>query len=513
MSEAPAKRPPDIVLVVADDLGFGDLGCYNTDCRIPTPNVDALAARGARWTDMHTPSAVCTPSRYGMLTGRYAWRSRLPYGVLYGYEPPLIEPDRATLATLLRSAGYRTACIGKWHLGMSFRAKAGAEVDFGAPLPWKSVDTHLEQRIDIHAPILDGPRSRGFDHFFGTAGCSTAQPPFAFIEGERFVEAPTEFRDPIHFTGRPGLHAPSWDHSQADPTFASRAVSWIHDAARSEDPFFLYLAASAPHEPCLEATVPEFARGKSAAGHRGDLVWLFDWMLGEVLSALQQTGRADNTMVIVTSDNGALPGDRISAREDILGYALYDHLSCGSWRGYKAHIWEGGHRVPFLVAPAGEAAAGAATVVERPACLSDLFATLGAVCGADSLVTGVPGSAEDSEDLSAEPGFAAWGNREPTGPIPAASDRVLIHHSGLGVFSLRMGLWKYVHQSPGSGGWPPPAGSFPAEGMPGQLYDLANDPAETTNLFATRKDLVREFAAAIHAFQDGRPTVQAKEGS
>ncbi len=507
MSAARPGRPPNIVLILADDLGFGDIGCYNRDSRIPTPNIDALAGRGTRWTDMHTPSAVCTPSRYGLLTGRYAWRTRLPYGVLYGYEPPLIEEDRPTLPGLLRRRGYRTACIGKWHLGMRFRPKRGESVDFTAPLPWKGVDPHLERRIDLTAPIDDGPIARGFDTFFGTAGCATAQPPFAFIDQDLFVEPPTEFREKIHFTGRPGMHSPSWDHGEADPTFTRRAVSRIRRFADSGEPFFLYLAASAPHEPCLEATVPPFARGKSGAGHRGDLVWLFDWMVGEVVDALERTGLAENTMVIVTSDNGALPGDRISEVAGIDGYELYDHRSCGHWRGYKAHIWEGGHRVPFVVAPASGPAQTSARVVERAACLTDLFETLGAVAGADSV--GFGGPPEDSEDLSDEAGFAQWkAPGAPSSPRPR-SDRVIVHHSGFGVFSLRSAAWKYVSESTGSGGWPPPSGTFPHQGSPGQLYDLRADPRETENLFDSRPEPVREYQAMVESFRAGAPTVRS----
>ncbi len=516
MSVGVDARPPNIVLILADDMGFGDIGCYNPESQIPTPNIDALAQRGTRWTDMHTPSAVCTPSRYGLLTGRYAWRTHLPYGVLYGYEPALIEAGRTTLPQLLRRRGYHTACVGKWHLGMGFHTKPGETVDFSAPLPWKGEDPELEHRIDLCAPIDDGPITRGFDTFFGTAGCATAQPPFAFIDQDVFVETPTEFRSKVHFTGRPGMHARSWDHADVDPTFARRAVSRIRGFADSAQPFFLYLAASSPHEPCLEATVPPFARGQSGAGHRGDLVWLFDWMVGEVVDALRRTGQAENTLVIVTSDNGALPGDRISEVDGIEGYELYNHLSCGHWRGYKAHIWEGGHRVPFVVAPAAEdaaaedaAAADAAGVVERAACLTDLFETLQAVTET-GVVAAARSTPEDSEDLSDEVGFARWKARGPSASRCPHADRVIVHHSGFGVFSLRAGSWKYVSESAGSGGWPPPGGTFPVPGSPGQLYDLAVDPQETQNLFNSRPDHARHYQEMIDQFRAGGTTVRSE---
>jgi len=518
-------KPPNIVVILADDLGFGDIGCYNTDCRIPTPNIDALAGRGVRWTDMHTPSAVCTPSRYGMLTGEYCWRDQLSYGVLYGYEPPLIGADQPTLATSMRAAGYRTACIGKWHLGMEFRAKPSEAVDFSKPLPWKGVDTELESRIDLDAPIGGGPITRGFDTFFGTAGCSTAQPPFAFIEQDRFPEAPSEFREKIHFTGRPGMATPGWDHAMVDPTFTERAVSTLRSYANDSNPFFLYLAASAPHEPCLEATVPPFARGMSTAGDRGDLVWLFDWMVGQVVDALERTGQAGNTLLLVTSDNGALPGDRVGLSEDIDGYELYDHLSCGDWRGYKAHIWEGGHRVPFVVGPAsrtddgsgaeghgnigaidnGSATSRSPRVVTSPACLTDLFSTLPSVAG---LTIGLAGT--DSVDLSELPGFAEWCWSDDSSTGPRGRREALIHHSGFGVFSIRTDEWKLVAESTGSGGWPPPAGTFPVPGGPGQLYNLREDPRESRDLSTERPDIYAALLNQLASYRAGAPTVSLR---
>lgn len=491
---------PNIVLILADDMGFGDLGCYNPESKIPTPNIDALADRGTRWTDMHTASAVCTPSRYGLLTGNYCWRGNLPYGVLYGYEPPLIREGTPTLATALKSAGYETSCVGKWHLGMEFRAKAGEAVDFAAPLPWKGVDTELEQKIDLTAPITGGPIERGFDSFFGTAGCATAQPPFAFIEGERFVETPNEFRGRIHFTGRPGMTARGWDHAEADPAFARRAVDEIARLSSRSGPFFLYLAASAPHEPCLEATVPHFARGKSRAGARGDLVWLFDWMVGEVVSQLRKSGVAENTLVIVTSDNGALPGDRVNERTTMEGYALYDHRSCGELRGYKAHSWEGGHRVPFVLGPAvarpprtdasdpdedvTDLPSGG-TVEGRTACLTDLFETLAAVGGAPW-----DGVTRDAISLLGLPGFTGWGAVPDERP---RERRILVHHSGNGVYSARVEQWKLIYESEGSGGWPPPTGAPPARGSAGQLFDLLADPREQENLYSRMHDRSREL--------------------
>jgi arylsulfatase A-like enzyme len=317
-------KEPNIIFIMADDMGYGDVSCYNPDSKIPTPNMDRLAEEGLRFTDAHSPSAVCTPTRYGVLTGRYCWRSRLKRGVLYGYEPPLIERDRLTVAGLLKKAGYNTACIGKWHLGLGFTTKAGQHIDLDRPLPWPNADRAMEEKIDFSKPIKGGPVELGFDYFYGTSGCPTCQPPYGFIENDRFVELPSVYHDRPVYTSRPGMMAPGWEHREADPTIAQKAVEYIEAQASSDKPFFLYLTSDAPHEPCVEGVVPEFARGKSHAGPRGDLVWLFDWMVGQVMEALDRTGKTEDTLLIVTSDNGALPGDRIRDESGQEIYYVYD---------------------------------------------------------------------------------------------------------------------------------------------------------------------------------------------
>jgi len=473
---------PNIVVILADDIGFGDFGCFNPSSRIPTPRIDALAKDGVVFTDAHSSSAVCTPSRYGLLTGRYCWKTSLTRGVLFGYEPPLIEPDRPTMASILRTAGYRTACIGKWHLGLGYATREGRSVDFTRPLPWPDAERAEEESIDFSAPVTGGPLALGFDSFFGTSGCATCQPPYGFIDGDRFVTPPSIYVDAFPATGRPGMTSPGWDHAEADPTFARRAVDFISSQKGSSRPFFLYLAASAAHEPCIEEVVPRFARGKSAAGPRGDLVWLFDWMVGQVVDALAKIGQLEDTAIFVTSDNGALPGDRILTAAGDVVYRTWGHASCGNWRGYKAHIWEGGHREPLVVhwprgIPGG-------TRCPALVGLNDLAATVAAIAGA-----ALPaGAAEDSRSI-----VPLLEGRQPAAPV--RSD--LIHHSGTGVFSIRRDTWKLVHESEGSGGWPPPAGEPPVPGSPGQLYDLARDPAEKNNLFHREKAIARELTELL----------------
>lgn len=481
---------PNIVYIMADDLGYGDVGCYNPDSRIPTPNMDRLAREGLRFTDAHSPSAVCTPTRYGVLTGRYCWRSRLKSGVLLGYDRPLIEPERPTLASLLKSAGYATAAIGKWHLGLGFNFKPGQSADLSRPLEWGADTRDLQEKIDFTQPLWGGPTELGFDYFFGTAASSTFQPPYGFIENDRFVEPPSfYYQDELtNSPGMPrsGMMAPGWDHAEVDPIFARKAVAWLEEQSRTGKPFFLYLTPSAVHEPCTREVVPEFARDQSAAGPRGDLAWLFDWVVGQVLDTLDRTGQAENTLVIVTSDNGALAGDRVVINGRQV-YRMYGHKSCGDWRGYKCHIWEGGHREPLIVRWPGRIRPG--SVSDQMICLTDIMATVAAVVGVE-----VPdGAAEDSFNMLP----VLLGD---TSARPIRDS--LIHHSGDGVFSLRQGRWKLILDTQGSGGWPPPAGGPPVPGTPGQLYDLEDDPGERQNLWDVYPEVVAGLTAVLRRYQD-----------
>jgi len=481
-----ASRPPNIVIVLADDLGYGDAGCYNPDARIPTPQMDRVAREGIRFTDAHSSSAVCTPSRYGLLTGRYCWRTPLQSGVFFGYEPPLIEPGRLTLPGILKQRGYDTACIGKWHLGLGYTAKPGADVDFARPIPWPEADLAFEEQIDFSARLSGGPCAIGFDTFFGTSGCATCQPPYGFIEGDRFIEPPSFYYDTPPYTGRPGMMAHGWRHKEADVTLCQKAEDYIHSREHTDTPFFLYLTLNAPHEPCVEEVVPDFARARSQAGPRGDLVWLFDWIVGRVMDALDSTHQTNNTLLVVTSDNGALAGDRVwlGDREE---YQTYGHRPCSNWRGFKSHIWEGGHRVPFLVRWPGHISPGAES--NQLMCLTDILATCAAAAG----YTLPESTAVDSTNLFP----VLTGN---TGHGPRRDS--LVHHSGYGVFAMRQDQWKCIYDTRGSGGWPPPVGQAPIAGSPGQLYDLDEDPGESDNRWDERPDMVNHFRELLRRYQD-----------
>ncbi len=470
------------------------MGCYNSQSKIPTPNMDRLASEGIRFTDAHAPSAVCTPTRYGVMTGRYCWRSRLKEGVIGGYAPPLIEPGRLTIASILKEQGYSTACIGKWHIGATFHDSDGNP-------------TGKEDEVDFAQPITGGPVSVGFDYAFWNAGCGTCAPPYGFIENEKFIDEEFSFLDtgeggPLNL-GRAGqwrgMEGRSWVTRDADPIIAKKACSYIEERAQADAPFFLYLTPNAPHEPCYDQFVPEFARGKSEAGARGDLVWLFDWIVGEVLDSLKLTGQLENTIVIVTSDNGALPGtftlddqgNRIDAgtgtREFV--YETYGHKSNGDYRGYKAHIWDGGHREPLIVSWPGTIKSG--VVSDELVCLTDVMATC-----AEIAECSLPNdAAEDS--VSILPALL--------GEAPDPIREAVVHHSSFGVFSIRQGKWKVVLGTKTSGGWPTPRGEHPVEGAPGQLYDVEADPGEETDLWDEHADVVARLTGLLNEYrQSGR---------
>jgi len=505
-------RKPNIIFIMADDMGFGDVGCYNPESKIPTPNMDKVAKQGMRFTDAHSSSAVCTPSRYGVLTGRYCWRTSFKKGILGGYSPPLIERERLTIAGMLKNAGYNTACIGKWHLGLGYRSKPGESLDFEDMRFWHGGDREFEEKIDFSQGTEGGPNDLGFDYSFITAECSTSYPPFAFIENARFTEIPSVYHKGT-FSGS-GLMVPGWEHEHVDPAFAKKAVSYIESQTGSENPFFLYLAPSAPHEPCVESVIPEFALGKSKAGSRGDLVWLFDWVVGQVMDALDRTGQADNTLLVVTSDNGALPGDIdrdeeaqvhrqrldieekeagfpgtkiINIEEGIPGFITYGHKSCGDWRGYKSHIWEGGHREPFIVQFPGVVESG--TTQNHLIGFNDFYATCAELTG-EKLPNN---AAEDSYSF-----LPALIGKETS--RPGRDD--LIHHSDKGVLSIRKGQWKLVAGTRSSGGWPPPRGERSTPGAPGQLYNIAKDPAERNNLFDECPEVVRQLTELLERYQE-----------
>ncbi len=475
-----AQTRPNVVLILADDLGYGDVGAFNPAGRIPTPHLDRLAREGLRLTDAHTPSAVCTPTRYGLLTGRYPWRSRLPRGVLWGNGDALIEPDRTTVASLLRESGYHTAGIGKWHLGLRWAAGPGTTPDRttnteAAPVDW----------IDYGGRIADGPTHHGFVEFFGLPA-SLDMRDYVYIDGDRVLEPPTTTiagePSAVPAFHRPGRAGASFRPERVLADLTSRAVRYVRDRAAGPQPFFLYLALASPHTPVLPTAA--FA-GRTGLGPYADFVAETDAAVGEVLQALEQSGAAKNTLVIFTSDNGPAP---IAGMIDSL--RAQGHDSAGGWRGAKQDLYEGGHRVPFLVRWPGVVAPG--TTSRALVSLVDVLATV-----ADIVLPtgrGLPaGAGEDSVSflpLLRQPG-AVFERRG-----------AVVFQSGNGSLAIRDGRWKLC-LAPGSGGLSAPApGSSAEKGLPPlQLFDLEADPAEKTNLQAAHPDTVRRLTTLLESYR------------
>ncbi len=475
---------PNIVVVLADDLGYGDVGSYNAQSKIPTPNMDKLAGLGMLFTDAHSSSSVCTPSRYGILTGRYSWRTNLKRGVFFNYERPLIEKTRLTIASMLQEKGFRTACIGKWHLGLGWESKEGADFDFNKPWPWPggTMPREEESKIDFSKPVFGGPVELGFDHFFGSSTCPTCNTPYCYIEQDKIVTEPNQYYEGQFLEQRDGYRSPDWVEREVDPLFTQKAIDFIQDQAADSEPFFLYLSSSTPHEPCEEAVVPEFMRGASDAGARGDMVALFDWMVGQIMNALEENGLFDNTLLVVTSDNGAKPGD--------YNRYTYGHKSCGDLRGYKGGIWEGGHRVPLIVS--WPERIGAGSVSNQLVGLQDIMATV-----AESVEYSIPSDmAEDSQSFLPE--------LLRTKSKDLRSD--LINHSAMGVFAIRSENWKLIVDSDNSGdggrGVHGNGGTPPDPSAKSQLYNLADDPSETYNLIEKEPQKAQELRTLLMRHQE-----------
>ncbi len=450
---------PNIVYVLCDDLGYGDVQCLNPQRgKIATPHIDRLASQGMVFTDAHSSSAVCTPTRYGILTGRYNWRSTLQKSVLYGFSEPLIAADRLTVPAFLKQHGYHTACIGKWHLGLTFGQDG--------------------EKQDLTQAIGGGPVTRGFDSFFGISA-SLDMPPFAFIENDHFTQAPTVTKK----WGRSGAAAPDFEAVDVLPTLARKASEYISARAAGGKPFFLYLPLTSPHTPLVPT---KEWQGKSGLGDYGDFVMETDWALGEVLAAIDKAGIADHTLVIFTSDNGCAPYIGVDKLEK------QGHYPSADRRGYKADVWDGGHRVPFIAR--WPAKVKPATSSDQTICLTDLMATC-----ADLFKAKLPENAgEDSVSILP----ALSGNA--TAPLREAT----VHHSINGRFAIRQGKWK-LEFCPGSGGWTSPNDSEAAkQGLPEvQLYDLAADPAETTNVHSEHPEVVENLTKLLEKYvADGRST-------
>jgi arylsulfatase A len=478
-------KPPNVVYILADDLGYGDISRLNPHGRILTPHVDRLAREGLTFTDAHSGSSVCTPTRYGILTGRYAWRSRLKNGVLGGLSPRLIEPGRMTVASLLREHGYHTTCIGKWHLGMDWVVKEGKAV---AALGIESREQVWN--VDFTQPIRNGPTAVGFDSFFGISA-SLDMVPYAWIENDRVTRVPERDGDFPWFHGRErrtrrGPTADGFDAADVLGELTRRAVDYLGQRAAPRNrtqPFFLYLPLASPHTPILPTK--EWL-GKSGINAYADFTLETDASVGRVLEALDRHGLTTNTIVIFAADNGCSP------EADFPQLAAAGHHPSGPFRGHKADLFEGGHRVPFFVRWPGRITAGAE--YPHPVGLTDLLATW-----ADLLKVKLPDDAgEDSVSL-----LPVW-----LGQTRSPVRATIVHHSVNGSFALREGRWKLLLCAD-SGGWSAPRpGSADAKTLPPvQLYDLEADPGEQRNVHAQHPERVRTMLATLERqVQSGRST-------
>ena len=465
---------PNIIYIMADDLGYGDLGCYGAQ-KIKTPNIDSIAGAGIRFTDMHSSSAVCTPSRYSVLTGRYAWRTWLKRFVLGGFGAPLIERERLTVASMLKTKGYYTAAVGKWHLGLRWFKKDGLPLSDSKYDGWNTDGFE----VDYTHPIEGGPRDLGFDYWFGIAG-SLDMPPYCFLENYGPVEIPSVEKTHYEPQQRRGLMQPDWRDDQVDVVFANMAVEIIDEHAknRKERPLFLYLTPSAPHRPCVP---PDFMRGRSDAGLRGDMVMVFDWVVGRVVEALKRNEMFDNTLIVVTSDNGA--------RLTNFDGKDYRHKANGDLRGQKGDIYDGGHREPFVAMWRGVINPGSES--DELLCLTDFMATCAEIVGYE-----LPDNAgEDSKSF-----LSILKGEKREEPLHDA----VIHHALDGMFAVRRGDWKLI-MGLGSGGFSEPRRYIdPSEDAPkGQLYNIRDDLRETLNLWKDRPDIVEEFREILKRYQTG----------
>jgi arylsulfatase A len=478
-----AERP-NIVFILADDLGYGDVACYNPESNIPTPNLDRLAADGMRFTDAHSPCTVCTPTRYSLLTGQMAFRVPRGGTVFTGAGgPSLIASGRLTLPALLRDQGYATACFGKWHVGMTFYDAGGQAIDQGG--------LEAVRRIDYSRPISGGPLDCGFDQFFGTACCPTTDWLYAFIDGRTVPNPPVALLDrswlpkhPYANDNRVGMIAPDFDVEEIDMQFLAKSRAFLkqHVEQSPNQPFFLLHCTQAVHLPSF----PGHAfKGKTNSGPHGDFIFELDFIVGELMKTLEESGLVDNTIVMFSSDNGP--------EVPTVYYMRHDHAHDGArpWRGVKRDNWEGGHRVPFLVRWPGKVAPG--SVSNQITSLTDVMATL-----ADMVDAPLPSdAAEDS--FSMLPVLLGTDDGQPIRPYVLQQG-----FGGSRYLAIRRGNWKYLDHT-GSGGNRYETHELlkeyqlpeTAPEAPGQLYDLETDPGETQNLYFEHPEIVSELKALL----------------
>lgn len=480
------KQPsklPNILFILADDLGYGDVACYNPESKVPTPNLDRLAHDGIRFTDAHSSATVCTPSRYSILTGRMAFRTGFP-GVFDGVGGPcLIEQERLTLPQMLKDQGYTTAMVGKWHVGLTFYDKDN--------IPICANGLEAVKRIDYSRPISDAPIHRGFDYFFGTASCPGTDWLYAYIEGDRIPVPPTRLLDqsnlpkhPYSNDNRQGMIAPDYDLTRIDMVFLQKSIEFLehHEKTDPDKPFFLYHCTSAVHLPSFAAK--EF-QGKTKAGPHGDYIFELDYIVGQLMKTLEKLGIAENTLVIFSSDNGPETTTVVHMRQD------YGHDGARPWRGVKRDQWEGGQRVPMMVRWPAMIKSG--RISNQLISLTDIMASCADITGYKLPAE----AAEDSYDM-----LPVFLHEQAKQVRP-----FLMTETWTGKLAIRHGSWKYLDHK-GSGGNDYSSGelvpyALPEEepDAPGQLYYLSADTGERHNIYDHYPVIVRELKAQIELYK------------
>jgi arylsulfatase A len=480
------NKLPNIIYILADDLGYGDVTVYNPQARTSTPNIDRLASQGIRFTDAHSPCAVSTPTRYGILTGRYSWRSRLKTGVLNGYSLSLIEKERTTVASFLKRNGYTTGVVGKWHLGLDWVQKKDAEKASPGNRS-RVIDSEIIKSldppsIDFSAPPTDGPLNHGFDYSF-ILPASLDMPPYCYLENDKLLAVPdqlTEGNDLDKGSAgafwRAGLIAKGFDFEQVTPTFTQKAISFLKKQSSTGQPFFLYLPYSSPHTPWMPSV--EY-RGKSGAGQYGDFVNMVDAEVGKILQTVKDLGLDNNTIVFITSDNGPFWRPEFIEK--------FNHRAAYIYRGMKADAFEGGHRVPFIVRWPGKIKPDSQCT--EPIELTNLLATCAGIT--NNKLTENEG--EDSHNILP----LLLGNTS-----AYKRPEALIQNSSRGLFVVRSGDWKLI-LGLGSGGFSKPESIQPkAREAPGQLFNLKDDPSETKNLYLEYPEKVEELNAILNKYKE-----------
>ncbi|MGB0579906.1 MAG: sulfatase family protein, partial [Limisphaerales bacterium] len=465
LATAGQARLPNIVFILADDMSYDSVSALNPAIGpLKTPHIDRLVSEGMSFSDAHSGSAVCTPTRYGILTGRYCWRTDLKSQVLWEWGRPLIDRERLTVAELLQQQGYATGMVGKWHLGMTWLDRNGKVANrdvrrhdsFFKKEPGVAARIRAaEKRIDFTKPIANGPINHGFDYYFGVAVPNF--PPYVWIQNDRLLGNPSVPK-PSEMFGHPGPMLPGWKLEEILPTLGNKAAEWISEKAKQDEPFFLYLPLTSPHTPISPSK--EFA-GKSGLTKYVDFVMETDWIVGQVTKAIDDAGVGRHTILIFTTDNGTS------------GVANFKELESHginlrhAWKGWKAQIHEGGHRVPFIVRWPARVVPGSSC--DETICLNDFMATAAAITGSDLPHT----AAEDSNNilpllLGAE-------------KLPGHSQ--VVNHDYSGRFAIRKGRWKLVF------------------GNPKRLFDLNLDQKEQSDVASAYPTLVEEMSATLKSYR------------